>query len=690
MINASASHSDRHNQMREIAIVEAEATLAINAAKGEGKDTRTFSMVAYTGGLMQISGYAYPLVVDLDGLDVGNSARPIFLSHSKDVDDLLGQTTKVQKIKGQLLAEGDVLGDSPRIQRVVALADKGFAWQASIGASPRKIEYVGEGKVVKVNGQEFEGPIDVIRKSVLGEISFVPLGADDKTSALIATGDMTMDGTDKKDKKNDQVNADAQGDQQQGQTVNANAATPDVNASAATPGVQDDAATDVNAAANDAVAQLRAAVAGDMARIGQVQKICAGQHPEIEAKAISEGWDVQKTELEVLRASRPNVPNINANNSGSGVDTPLLLEAAACLSGGLQNVQDAYPEQVLEAADRRYKRSMGLQELILAAAHENGWRGTSLQRDIAGGLRAAMPIQAGFSSLSLSGILGNVANKFLLEGFTTVEDVWRQICSTRNVKDFKQCTSYRLTGAFEYDEVGPDGELKHGTVDEESYTNQAKTYGKMFAITRQDIINDDMGALSATPRRIGRGGALKLNDVFWTAFLNNSTFFKSGNNNYESGASTALSIDSLTAAELLFRNQVDADSKPLGVQPAILLTPTALATTAWQLMNSLELRNTTASKKYVTRNPYAGRFTALSSAYMHNTGYTGYSTTAWYLLADPKDLSVIEVAFLNGVQQPTVEQADADFNVLGIQMRGYFDFGVAKQDYRGGVKEAGA
>ena len=50
---------------------------------------------------------------------------------------------------------------------------------------------------------------------------------------------------------------------------------------------------------------------------------------------------------------------------------------------------------------------------------------------------------------------------------------------------------------------------------------------------------------------------------------------------------------------------------------------------------------------------------------------------------------MIEVAFLNGVKRPTVESADADFNVLGIQMRGFFDFGVSLQDHRGGVKSKG-
>ena len=89
-------------------------------------------------------------------------------------------------------------------------------------------------------------------------------------------------------------------------------------------------------------------------------------------------------------------------------------------------------------------------------------------------------------------------------------------------------------------------------------------------------------------------------------------------------------------------------------------------------------------------NPFYGRYQVVSSVYASNTAYTGYSTTAWYLLADPMDEPVIEIAYLNGQESPTVETADSDFNTLGIQMRGVHDFGVRKQSYRGGVKSKGA
>jgi hypothetical protein len=74
---------------------------------------------------------------------------------------------------------------------------------------------------------------------------------------------------------------------------------------------------------------------------------------------------------------------------------------------------------------------------------------------------------------------------------------------------------------------------------------------------------------------------------------------------------------------------------------------------------------------------------------MSNSIYTGYSAAAWYMLADPDVLAMIEIVALNGRVEPVVEQADADFNVLGIQMRGYADIGVALQEKRAAVKADG-
>jgi len=223
----------------------------------------------------------------------------------------------------------------------------------------------------------------------------------------------------------------------------------------------------------------------------------------------------------------------------------------------------------------------------------------------------------------------------------------------------------------------------------ETYTNRADTYGLMLGVDRRDIINDDLGAITTVPRKLGRGSGLKINDVFWALFLNNAAFFTVGNKNYLAGVDTAMTIDGLTKSEAAFMDQVDSDGKPIGVMPAIALVPTALSAMGTQLWRSLEIRDTTSNTKYPIANPHQGKFRVEVSRYLANVKYPGYSAKAWYLLSDPADLPVIEVAFLNGQESPTIETAQADFEVLGIQLRGYHDFGVGLQDPRGGVRSKG-
>jgi len=440
------------------------------------------------------------------------------------------------------------------------------------------------------------------------------------------------------------------------------------------------------------------------AALSRELKARSGGNAEVFEAALAQGWSPDKTELEAhkrnklqARAGATSFGNGDRKISGENMGT--VIEAALSIGGGSQHTEKQFKPEILQAAHSEYLGRLGLQDTIMIVARANGWNGTSFKMDSKNCFRAAwgneksVDIKAGFSTLSLPGILGNTTKKFLLEGYETVEETWRQVSAVGTVSDFKEMTSYRMAVDGKLVKIGPAGKIQHGAVSEESYTNQAETYGRMLSITRRDLINDDLGALTKIPRQLGRGAALAFNTVFWTEFLADSaTFFPTdvSRANYQEGAGTVLSIASLTAAELLFLSQTDPYGEPMATEPQILLVPNALNVPATQFCKELELRDTTASTKYMTGNPHAGKFTPIRSSYLSNSTITGYSTTAWYLMANPNDVAMIEAVFLNGNQSPLIEEADADFSELGVQMRAYMDFGVNKQNYRAAVKSKGA
>jgi hypothetical protein len=348
----------------------------------------------------------------------------------------------------------------------------------------------------------------------------------------------------------------------------------------------------------------------------------------------------------------------------------------------------------LEAADKYIQHEgVSLQSLILASARQAGYSGPAVRihrGNFDAIMRAALNgiiRAADFSTHSLTTILTSVGNKFLLEGFMNVEQVWREISTIRPVNDFKTVTSFRMIDSLEYEELGPNGEIAHGTASQESYTNQATTQAKMFSLRREDIINDDLGAFNSIRDRLGRGAALKINSKFWTEFLDDASFFNAtavADGGHANLLTTVLGESGIAAAVVLLAGQKDKAGHPLGLGLThILLTGATLNPTAKKWFVAQEMRDTTSSTKYPTANIYQNQYRPVMSAYVT-------STTAWYLLPiNAGDMAVMEVAALNGVVNPTIESTDADFNTLGLVFRGYTDIGVAKKEWRGAVKSAG-
>ncbi len=166
------------------------------------------------------------------------------------------------------------------------------------------------------------------------------------------------------------------------------------------------------------------------------------------------------------------------------------------------------------------------------------------------------------------------------------------------------------------------GELKHGTMSEEKYSNQAATYGKVFALSEDDILNDDLGAFNRIQRMLGRGSALSLNKVIWTEFLANAaTFWTVLRKNRMTGAGSALDIASLSHAVTMLETQTDPSGDPMGTMAAVLVVPSELKILANQIANDREIRyldDGSTTKPYSVANPHAGKYSVASSAYLNN------------------------------------------------------------------------
>jgi hypothetical protein len=338
----------------------------------------------------------------------------------------------------------------------------------------------------------------------------------------------------------------------------------------------------------------------------------------------------------------------------------------------------------LEDVGREY-RGMTMMDVAKAYLNGRGTRTTGLSRLDIAGLALGLDFRAGYHTTSdFALLLADVARKTLRAAYAEVPQTFLAISRRVTLTDFKLNRRLALGNAPNLELVKEHGEFTRGTIGESSESMQLETYGRVFAITRQALINDDTDAFSRVPTMFGRSARKKESDVVWAQITGNpvmgdgNALFSTAHGNLQTDGDV-ISVASLSRARLAMRIQTDADGETLvEVVPRYLIVPPSLETVAEQIVAPLM-----AAQTVTTQNIFAGKFTVIVEPRLESN-----SSTAWYLAASPDQIGVLEHAYLEGEEGPSIENR-VGFDVDGLEIKCRLDFDAAPADWRGLHKDPG-
>ncbi len=443
-------------------------------------------------------------------------------------------------------------------------------------------------------------------------------------------------------------------------------------------------------------------------------------YASLRARAVDEGWPLEgarKILMEVLSGEvEPAVDWGQVTDTASqsvraatheGRLPPVVVPAKpgnqARSLGSIQMGEDARDKFITGAEEGVLVRACVMTDKeVTRRAREGGMYGKSL-RTLAGeylqlcgentsklsdadvASRAISVRASGQTTSDFTHLLSNVANKSLLMGFEEAPETWQLVTRRGQLPDFKTADRINMSGFTGLSEVAEDGEITYGKFADRKETIKLVQYAKKYRMSRQLIINDDLGGLTQVPRMMGRAANRKIGDVFY-AVLNGTgptltqdsiaLWDTSTHKNYVAAA-TAPNVTTIGTATAAMAKQTDPNSGAvLNIRPRYLVVPVALESTARVLMASQYDPAGTAGT--LTPNPYNGRFEVVTDARLD--GQT-YGTLAWYLFADPNVFDTFEVAFLNGIAEPYLRENRA-WDEQGIEYLVGIDFGVSALDFR--------
>jgi len=416
----------------------------------------------------------------------------------------------------------------------------------------------------------------------------------------------------------------------------------------------------------------RASVEAEIRSLAQLARL-----PELADDMIRRGVDVPAARRELLNrmaAEDERIPTRSAHvplgfvsveaATAGGVETrELMAEAIAYRFGGIAP-RAGNPYLSVRVAELARE----LLEL----------RGISARR-----LTPVQVIERAHGVSDFPELLAGAGNRILRAAYEAAPAGIRQIARQATAVDFRAKQTLMLGEAPELKKVNENGEFTRGTIAEAAESYSLSTYGRIFGISRQALVNDDLGAFADLTRRFARSAMEVEAKLLVTLVTSNPTMadgvavFHANHGNLAASGG-AISTTTLGPARSAMRLQKGLDgSTPINATPRYLVVPAALETAAEQVLSTIY------AATVATANPFTGRLDLVVDPRLD-----AVSTSAWYVFADPAVVDTIEYSYLESEQGPVL-QTRAGFDVDGLEVKCRLDFGCGFLDHRGAYKNPG-
>lgn len=421
--------------------------------------------------------------------------------------------------------------------------------------------------------------------------------------------------------------------------------------------------------------QPSATYADEQIRLNGIKDLFAmfgGRHNELMITCLADAnCSVEKAREQLLNtiAQQQNPEPSNKDNAhiyaGNGNIVGDSVRASVMARAGYQDYEK----------DNAYN-SMTLRELARASLTERGV-----------GVATYNPMQMigmafTHSTSDFGNILLDVANKAILLGWEENDETFEKWTKKGQLSDFK--TAHRVgLGSFpSLRKVREGAEYKYVTLNDKGETIALATYGELFSISRQAIINDDMNMLTDVPKKLGEAAKATIGDLVYAVLIDNEkmsdkkALFSTDHKNILTGG---MDVETISAGRTTMRQQKEGE-RTLNIRPAFMLVPTTLETQATQVVKSGSVKGADVNSNII--NPIRDLAEIIAEPRLDDA-----SEKDWYMVSR-QGSDTIEVAYLNGIDVPYIDQLEG-FTSDGVTTKVRIDAGVAPVDYRGLLKVTG-